>query len=104
MSRRDGHVIPGAGGEIRIEGDALAGLVLAAAEQVDGARVRKPRRGLAVSVDGGRVRVELELAARYGTVLPELARAVQASVTKALRASTDLLVDRVDVAIEELDG
>jgi uncharacterized alkaline shock family protein YloU len=100
---RDAHVIPGAQGEVRIEGDALAALVIAAAEQVDGARARRPRRGLDVSVADGTVRVELELAARYGTVLPDLARAVQENVTAALRGSAGLTVERVDVAIEELD-
>jgi uncharacterized alkaline shock family protein YloU len=49
------------------------------------------------------VRVELELAARYGAVLPELARAVQDRVAEALRSSAGLTVERVDVAIEELD-
>jgi uncharacterized alkaline shock family protein YloU len=100
---RDAHVIRGAHGEVRIEGDALAALVIAAAERVDGARARRPRRGLDVSVSDGTVRVELELAARYGTVLPELARAVQEHVTDALRSSAGLTVERVDVAIEELD-
>ena len=74
---RDGHVIKGAHGEVRIEADALAALVIAAAERVDGARARRPRRGLDVSVADGKVEVELELAAQYGAVLPELARAVQ---------------------------
>lgn len=100
---RDAHAIKSAHGEVRIEGDALAGLVVAAAELVDGVRARRPRRGLDVSVSDGSVRVELELAARYGTVLPELARAVQASVTDALRSAAGLTVERVDVAIEELD-
>ncbi len=101
--KRDGHVIRSAQGEIRIEGDALAGLVVTAAELNDGARVRRPRRGLDISVDEGSVRVELELAARYGTVLPNLSRAVQASITAALGISTGLTVERVDVSIEELD-
>ncbi len=100
---RDAHAIKSAHGEVRIEGDALAGLVVAAAELVDGVRARRPRRGLDVSVSDGSVRVELELAARYGTVMPELARAVQASVTDALRSAAGLMVERVDVAIEELD-
>jgi uncharacterized alkaline shock family protein YloU len=99
---RDGHVIPGAQGEVRIEGDALAALVIAAAEQVGG-RARRPRRGLDISVADGTVRVELELAARYGAVLPELARAVQENVTEALSGSAGLTVERVDIAIEELD-
>jgi len=100
---RDPHVLKSAHGEVRIEGDALAGLVIAAAERVDGARARRPRRGLDVSVVDGRVEVELELAARYGTVLPELARAVQENVTDALRTSAGLTVERVDVSVEELD-
>jgi uncharacterized alkaline shock family protein YloU len=100
---RDGHVIKGAHGEIRIAGDALAGLVVTAAERVDGARLRRPRRGLDVTVTDGSVRVELELTVRYGAVLPELARAVQMGVTAALRTATPLAVERVDVAVEELE-
>ena len=101
---RDSHVLKSPQGEIRIEGDALAGLVISTAELVDGARVRRPRRGLDVSVADGAVQVELELAARYGTALPELARAVQESVTDALRTAAGLIVERVDVSIEELDA
>jgi uncharacterized alkaline shock family protein YloU len=100
---RDAHVLKSAHGEVRIEGDALAGLVIAAAERVDGARARRPRRGLDIDVADGKVEVELELAARYGTVLPELARAVQENVTDALRTSAGLTVERVDVSVEELD-
>ena len=101
---RDAHVIRGPQGEVRIEGDALAGLVLAAAELVDGARARRPRRGLDISIVDGTATVELELAARYGSVLPELARAVQERVTDVLRSSAGLTVERVDVSIEELDA
>ena len=100
---RDGHVIRGPRGEIRVEGDALSALVVAAAERVGGARVRRPRRGLTVSVTDGRARVELELAARYGSILPGLGREVQASVAAALQDSAGLQVAAVDVSIEELD-
>jgi uncharacterized alkaline shock family protein YloU len=101
---QDAYTIEAQGGTIRIEADALAGLVIAAAELVDGARVRRPRRGLDVDVDVGRARISVELAARYGTVLPELAAAVQRSVASALTASAGLTVEAVDVAIEELEG
>ena len=100
---RDGHTIRGPHGQIRVEGDALAALVIAAAELVDGARVRRPRRGLDVTVANGAATVELELAARYGTVLPSLARDVQKSVAAALLESAGLEAT-VDVAIEELDS
>ncbi len=101
--KHDGHTITGPGGSIRISGDALAGLVVAATELVRGARVRRPRRGLDVTVKDGRAHVALEVVARFGTVLPELGVAVQRSVTGAVRDSTGLEVDGVDVAIEELD-
>ena len=100
---RDGHVIDGPHGTIRVEGDALAGLVVTAAELTEGARVRRPRRGLEIRIADGRVRVELELAARYGEVLPNLVRNVQATVTAALGLATGLRVESVDVSVELLD-
>jgi uncharacterized alkaline shock family protein YloU len=99
---RDGHTIAGPHGPIRIEGDALSALVVAAAELVDGARVRRPRRGLDVSVTDGTARIELELAARYGTVLPAVAREVQENVAAALLAAAGLAAS-VDVSVEELE-
>ena len=51
----------------------------------------------------GLARVSVEFAARYGTVLPELAAAVQRSVAAALAGSAGLTVESVDVAIEELE-
>ena len=99
----DGHTIAAPGGSIRIEGDALSGLVVTAAELVEGARVRRPRRGLDVTVQDGRARVSVELTARYGAVLPELGSAVQASIVAALRDAAGLATDAVDVAIEELE-
>jgi uncharacterized alkaline shock family protein YloU len=99
---RDPHVFAGPHGEIRIEGDALAGLVVAAVEAA-GARARRPRRGLDIAIEGGRARVDVELAARYGAVLPELGRATQESVASALRAAAGLEVERVAVVIDELD-
>jgi uncharacterized alkaline shock family protein YloU len=99
----DGHTVSAPGGSIRIEGDALSGLVVTAAELVDGARVRRPRRGLDVTVQDGRAHVSLELTARFGVVLPDVAVAVQAGVAQALRIATGLEVEAVDVAIEELE-
>ena len=101
---RDGHVIRGQAGTIRIDGGALSALVIAAAEHVEGVRVPRPRRGLDVVVTDGKAHVALELAATYGAVLPGLGREVQASVTDVLRNSAGLVVEGVDVSIEELDG
>jgi uncharacterized alkaline shock family protein YloU len=49
------------------------------------------------------VRVELELAAPYGAVLPDVARAAQERVADALAGMCGLIVEAVDVSIEELD-
>ena len=103
MSRQRYSVRTGLG-SVAVEGSALAALVESAAERVDGARVRRPRRGLDVTVSGDRVAVELELAARYGAVLPSLGRDVQAAVAQALRDATGLTVAGVEVTIEELDA
>jgi uncharacterized alkaline shock family protein YloU len=81
-----------------ISDNALTGIVVRAAEEVDGARVRK-RRGVQPK-DG---RVSLWLAARYGVVLPELARDVQERVATALHEMCELDVS-VDVTIEEIEG
>ena len=99
----DGYVLREDGGSIDVTAGALAQIVQRAAESVEGARVRRPRRGLDLSLEDGRVRVELELAVRYGIVLPDLARDVQQRVAEALSAMVDLDVEAVDVSIEELE-
>jgi uncharacterized alkaline shock family protein YloU len=49
--------------------------------------------------------VSLELAARYGVALPDLARAVQESVAAALETMCGVEVETIDVSVEELcDG
>ena len=100
----DGYVLREDGGSIEVTPGALAQIVQRAVESVDGARVRRPRRGLDLRLDDSRAHVELELAARYGVVLPDLARDVQERVAEALTAMVDLDVAAVDVSIEELEG
>jgi uncharacterized alkaline shock family protein YloU len=100
----DGYVLREDGGSIDVTAGALAQIVQRAAESVEGARVRRPRRGLDLRLEAGRARVELELTVRYGVVLPDLARDVQARVADALETMVDLDVEAVDVSIEELEG
>ena len=47
--------------------------------------------------------MRLELSARYGTVLPELARDVQQHVTDALATMCRVEVQAVDVSVEEIE-
>jgi uncharacterized alkaline shock family protein YloU len=99
----DGYVIHGPDGTITVTPAALQRLVVAAAESVDGARLRRPRRALTLAIAGRRAEVSLALSARQGSVLPDLGRAVQERVAEALRATCDLDVAAVDVLIEEVE-
>jgi len=99
----DAHVIHADGGTISIAPSAIAQVVITAAEGVEGARVRRPRRALDVDVSDGSARVALELSVRYGAVLPDVAHDVQEEVARALREVCGLAAGAVDVSIEELD-
>jgi uncharacterized alkaline shock family protein YloU len=87
---------------VKVTDGALTQIVVRAAEAVDGARVRRPRRKVDVAIENGRARVDLELAVAYGKVLPEVARDVQREVADALTRMCDVSVDAVDVSVEEL--
>jgi uncharacterized alkaline shock family protein YloU len=100
----DTHIIQAAGGTITIAPAVLSQIVVGSAEAVDGARVRRPRRGLDVEVEDGRAHVSLELAVRAGLVLPEVAHEVQRSVGESLGTMCGLEAEAVDVAIEEIDA
>ena len=89
-------------GAIEISDGALSQLVLRAAGRIEGARIRRPRRGLQVHVTDGRARVSLEITVDRGVVLPEVARAIQESVAGALENMCGLEVGAVDVSIEGL--
>ena len=89
-------------GAVSISAAALSRLAVQAAEQVDGARVRRRRRSVRVQVDADRARVALELAVRHGAVMPELARSVQERVAEALRTMLEVEVDGVEVSVEEV--
>jgi uncharacterized alkaline shock family protein YloU len=91
------------GGSITVTAPVLATLVAEAAEEVEGARVRRGRRRLEIDVSGEGARVRLELAARYGLVLPEVARRVQERVAVALTTMCKLRIDAIDVSVEEVE-
>jgi uncharacterized alkaline shock family protein YloU len=91
------------GGTITVTAPVLATLVTQAAEEVDGARVRRGRRRLEIEISREGARVRLELAARYGVVLPELARRVQERVAEALTTMCKVQVDAIEVSVEEVE-
>jgi uncharacterized alkaline shock family protein YloU len=90
-------------GTITVTPPALAGLVIQAAESVDGVQVRRGRRRLDVDVALGEASVRLELTARSGLVLPEVAREVQQRVADALATMCAVRIGSVDVSVEEVE-
>lgn len=96
-------VLPEPEGTITVTPPALAGLVIQAAEAVDGVQVRRGRRHLDVDIALGEARVRLELTARYGLVLPEVAREVQQRVADALSTMCAVRIGSVDVSVEEVE-
>jgi len=89
------------GGSVRVSEAALVQVVDGAVSAVDGARLRRRRRR-SVELADGRARAELEISAAYGSVLPDVARAVQEQVAGALTRMCGVEVDAVDVAVVEL--
>jgi uncharacterized alkaline shock family protein YloU len=90
-------------GTITVTPPVLAGLVVRAAEAVDGVEVRRGRRRLDIDVALGEARVRLELTADYGLVLPDVAREVQELVADALVTMCGLSIGCVDVSVEEVE-
>lgn len=98
----DPLVFRGPEGTVTVTAAALTELVARAVRGVDGARLRRPKRSIEIRAEDGRASVTLELGARYGMPLQELARAVQERVAEALGQVSGLRVERVDVALEEV--
>ena len=90
-------------GSVRVSEAALTQIVRQAVASVSGARLRKGRRRLGVELEEGRARAELQLAVAYGSVLPEVAAAVQERVAEALAGMCDVEVEKVDVTVLELE-
>jgi uncharacterized alkaline shock family protein YloU len=92
------------GPDVKITDGALVQIVVRAAEGVGGVRVRRARRKVEIEIEGGRARVDLELAIAYGSVIPDVAREVQREVAGLLEQMCSVKVDAVDVAVKELDA
>jgi uncharacterized alkaline shock family protein YloU len=97
------YAMEGERGSITVTPAALAALVVRAAESVDGAEVRRGRRHLDVEIRDERAHVRLEVSARYGVVLPRLARDVQQRVADALTRMCRVEIEAVDVSVEAVE-
>jgi uncharacterized alkaline shock family protein YloU len=96
-------VLDGPHGTVTIPATTLASLVVQATESVHGVRIRRARRHVDVVLVDGHARVSLEVAARYGEVLPDVARSVQEQVTDALTTMCGVTVESVDVEVGEIE-
>jgi uncharacterized alkaline shock family protein YloU len=98
------YVVQEPAGTITLTSPALVSLVIQAAEAVDGVQVRRGRRRrLDIDVGSEEANVRLELTARYGLVLPEVAREVQERVADALATMCAVRVGSVDISVEEVE-
>jgi uncharacterized alkaline shock family protein YloU len=95
-------VLAGSEGAVTVASAALERLVVQAAQTVEGARVRRPKRSVEVSHGNGRAAVSFELSVVGGVPVPEVARAVQERVAEAVAATSGLEVESVDVSVEEI--
>ncbi|WP_457637538.1 Asp23/Gls24 family envelope stress response protein [Oceanithermus sp.] len=84
--------------------ESIEGVRLASAGARSVGDVLSGRRSRPVRVvrENGRVRVELQLVARYGEPLKNLAENVQRSVYDVLTATTGLKVEAVDVVFVDV--
>jgi uncharacterized alkaline shock family protein YloU len=90
-------------GRIVLTGGALTAHAVRAAQTIHGVRVRRPRRGVGIEIEDGRVHVALRLAAAAGTALPAVGEAIQGAVAQALRQTTGYAVT-VDVTFDGIDA
>jgi uncharacterized alkaline shock family protein YloU len=95
-------VLGGPEGSVTVAPAALERLVVQAAQTVDGARIRRPKRSVEVLHGNGRAAVSFELAVEGGVPVPDLARTVQERVAAAVTATSGLEIDSVDVSVEEI--
>ena len=87
---------------VKVTDSAVTEIVVRAAEGVDGARVRRPRRHLDVDFGDGNASVALELTVDYGKVLPDVVRDVQQRVAAVVGTMCGVNVTAVHVSVEEL--
>jgi uncharacterized alkaline shock family protein YloU len=90
-----------------ISSDILASYAADAAREVEGVRglveSAIPRhKGVRISEEDGRVRVELHLAVEWGCSVPDVGRQVQQRVTAYLDRMAKVSPEAVDVIIDEV--
>jgi uncharacterized alkaline shock family protein YloU len=90
-----------------ISSDILASYAADAAREVEGVRglvesALHRHKGVRISDDDGRVRVELHIAVEWGASIPEVGREVQQRVAAYLERMAKVDPEAVDVIVDEI--
>lgn len=97
-------------GTINIAEDVVAAIVMDAVKEIEGVgtmsaqgtpegRGKKAVRGVRVEKEGDGISVDVNLMARYGFAIPEVAKKVQENVTNAVGGMTGFPVKEVNVHV-----
>jgi uncharacterized alkaline shock family protein YloU len=94
-------------GHASISNEILASYAADAAREVPGVRalVERPlqrHRGVRVTSEDGRVRLEMHVEVGWGSFIPDVGAQVQRRVRDYLRRMADLEIDGVDVVVDEI--
>jgi len=96
-------MLPGApGNRLNISEQAVAFILRAAGDSVDGVRARSCRLTPAAPGTSTDADLELSISLRYGMPATAAARAVRAAVRAAARAQLGLMLDRVDIDVVDI--
>lgn len=89
-------------GQATISPDILARYAADAAREVEGVQAVAGRRGVKVAEVDGTVRVEVRLAVRWGTSIPDLGAAVRERIRDYLERMAKVEDADVEVVVEEV--
>jgi uncharacterized alkaline shock family protein YloU len=92
-----------------ISSDILASYAADAAREVDGVHALVEsalhrHRGVRVTEEDGRVRLELHVAVDWGASVPDVGREIQSSVAAYLERMANVELEAVDVVVDEFAG
>jgi uncharacterized alkaline shock family protein YloU len=85
-----------------ISSDILASYAADAAREVEGVRGLRRHKGVRISEEEGRVRVELHLEMDWGASIPDVGREVQRRVARYLGQMAKVEPAAVDVIVDEI--
>lgn len=106
LETRAGRSIPLAGtdpmDELSETEGAVVAMIRAVGDAMDGVLIGKCRLHGDVTVPGAPVTVEVNVSARYGHPLPDMAQSLRREITAALAVHTELAVQEVNISVVDI--